>query len=154
MIASQVARWMLMVAALGAFAGCGTLRAIGNAEDGAGTEAMRVWDRWVESGGDIAAATTWERKVKDGVTVAEIEQAFESVAAEENIKAVGEMPLSKELEARSGEKQKFLKIYSYCSPTVAREMVEFSPPWPLTCRAVLPSWRRRTDCGSTRSTWT
>ncbi|HEY0846631.1 MAG TPA: DUF302 domain-containing protein [Noviherbaspirillum sp.] len=116
-----------MMATIGALAGCGTLRTMGNLEEGAGAEAMRIWDRWVASGGDIAVATTWERKVADGITVTEIEQALESVAAEDNIKAVGELPLSKELEARTGEKQKFLKVYSYCSPAIAKAMVEFSP---------------------------
>jgi uncharacterized protein (DUF302 family) len=111
----------------GLLTGCGTLRAIDNLEDGAGEQAMALWDRWVEAGGDIAAATTWERKVKAGVTIEEIEQAFTSVAAEDNIKAVGEFHLSKELEARSGQKEKFLKVYSYCSPSTARMMVDFSP---------------------------
>jgi uncharacterized protein (DUF302 family) len=124
---TRMARLSLVIVLLGPLAGCGTLRALGNAEEGAGAEALTVWSRWVESGGDIAAATTWERKVKDGVTVAEIEQAFASVAAEDNIKATGESALSEELEARTGEKQKFLKIYSYCSPLTARAMVDFSP---------------------------
>lgn len=139
MIARRITAWSLMMAMIGMLAGCGTVRTIGNLEEGAGTEAMRIWDRWIASGGDIAAATTWERKVKDGVTVAEIEQAFESVAAEDNIKAVGELPLSKELEARTGEKQKFLKVYSYCSPATARAMVEFSPHMAayLPCRVTV-----------------
>ena len=120
-------RVLLAGALLGALAGCGTMRAINNLEAGAGSEAMTVWQRWVEADGDIAAATTWERKVKAGVTVEEIEQAFTSVAAEDNIKAVGEFHLSKELENRSGQKQRFLKVYSYCSPEAARAMVDFSP---------------------------
>lgn len=111
----------------GFMTGCATFRAIGNTEDGAGAEALNVWSRWVDSGGDIAAATTWERKVQEGVTVLDIEAAFESVAAEDNIKAVGEMRLSDELAARTGEKQKFLRIYSYCSPPVARAMIDYSP---------------------------
>jgi uncharacterized protein (DUF302 family) len=107
--------------------GCGTLRAIGNLEDGAGAQAGQVWDRWVDSGGDIAVATTWERKVKPGVTVQDIEQALNSVAVEDNVKEVGTLPLSRELEARTGKPQRFLKVYSYCSPTIARQMVDFSP---------------------------
>ncbi len=107
--------------------GCGTLQTMSKVEDGAGKTALSLWSRWVESGGDIAATTTWERKVKPGVSIADIEQVFASVAAERNMKAVGEMPLSKELEARTGKKQKFLQVYSYCSPTVARQMVDFSP---------------------------
>jgi uncharacterized protein (DUF302 family) len=107
--------------------GCGTLQTAVKLEDGAGKTAMSLWSRWVESGGDIAATTTWERKVKAGVTIADIEQVFASVAAERNMRSVGELPLSKELEARSGQKQKFLQVYSYCSPNVARQMVDFSP---------------------------
>lgn len=107
--------------------GCGTISTLGKLEDGAGSEASKMWDRWVDSGGDIAVATTWERKVKDGVTVNDIEQVFTQIAAERNMKGVGELPLSKELEARTGQPQKFLKVYSFCTPATARIMVDFSP---------------------------
>ncbi|HEX8614414.1 MAG TPA: DUF302 domain-containing protein [Telluria sp.] len=106
---------------------CGTLGAAAQAEQGAGEEFARLWGRWADSGGDIAVAVTWERKVQAGVTVAEIEDAFASVAAEENLKMVGVLPLSAELHARSGQPQKFLKVYSYCDPATARAMVDFSP---------------------------
>lgn len=116
--------------------GCGTIRTIGNLEDGAGTQAAQVWDRWVESDGDIAAATTWARKVKPGVSADDIEQALNSVAIEDNVKEVGAFPLSRELEARTGKPQRYLKVYSYCSPTIARQMVDFSPAMAayLPCR--------------------
>jgi len=107
--------------------GCGTLGTMGKLEDGAGAEASKMWDRWIESGGDIAVATTWERKVKPGLTVQDIEQVFAQVSSERNMRNVGELPLSKELEARTGTEQKFLKVYSYCSPPTARLMVDFSP---------------------------
>jgi hypothetical protein len=118
---------LVLSLSLAGLSGCGTLNAVANAEQGAGTEAVRVWGRWTQSGGDIAAATTWERKVRPGVTVADIEGAFASVAAEDNIKAVGVLFLSKELAARSGKPEKFLKVYSYCDPATARAMVDFSP---------------------------
>ncbi len=86
-----------------------------------------MWDRWADSNGDIAVATTWDRKVKAGVTIEQIESALANVAAEDNMRAVGELPLSKELEQRSGKKEKFLKVYSYCTPATARTMVDFSP---------------------------
>ena len=113
--------------AIAMLSGCGTLRTIDKLEDGAGAEAGHIWQRWIDHDGDIAAAVTWERKVAPGVTVDQIEAAFNSVAAEDNMKAVGELPLSKELEARTGHKQKFLKVYAYCTPTTARKMVDFSP---------------------------
>lgn len=122
-----VFKTLIVAGWLTALSGCGTLSAIRNTESGAGAEAFNVWERWVDSEGDIAVATTWERKVKEGVTVAEVEQAFASVAAEDNIKMVGEFFVSRELEARSGKPERFLKIYSFCSPSVAKEMIAFSP---------------------------
>jgi len=127
----QFITWLLRGAALATLAasltGCGTVATLGKLEDGAGAEASKMWDRWVASGGDIAVATTWERKVKPGVTLEQIEQALASVSTESNIRPVGELPLSKELEARSGKPQKLLKVYNYCNPQTARKMVDFSP---------------------------
>jgi uncharacterized protein (DUF302 family) len=119
--------------------GCGTVRTAGKLEDGAGAEASRLWERWIAAGGDIAAATTWERKVAPGVSVEEVEEALTSVAAEDNVKEVGMLPLSRELEARTGKPQRFLKVYSYCSPEIARQMVDFSPHMAayLPCRITL-----------------
>jgi uncharacterized protein (DUF302 family) len=135
---STMKNGLKIIALMGAvlLTGCGSISTLGKLEDGAGTEANKMWDRWVESGGDIAVATTWERKVKDGVTIKDIENAFEQISAERNMKGVGELPLSKELEARTGVKQKFLKVYSYCTPATARLMVDFSPAMAayLPCR--------------------
>ncbi|MFC7461625.1 DUF302 domain-containing protein [Hydrogenophaga defluvii] len=125
-----IKRWMgvmlVGVAVLG-LGGCGTVNTISKLEDGAGGEAMRMWDRWVEGGGDIAIATTWERKVKDGVSAKDVEEILKLVAVERNMRDVGVLPLSKELEARSGKREKLLTVYSYCSPATARKMVDFSP---------------------------
>lgn len=118
--------WLPLLAAV-FLTGCGTISTMGKLEDGAGAEASRMWDRWIEAEGDIAVATTWERKVKTGVTINDLEQVLTQIAAERNMKGVGDLPLSKELEARTGKPQKFLKVYSFCTPTTAREMVDFSP---------------------------
>lgn len=126
-VRSSTIRLIGMLATLVSLAGCGSLATVGKLETGAGTEAGKMWDRWVDSGGDIAVATTWERKVKPGVTLEQIEQSFATVATELNFRPVGELPLSKELESRTGQKQKLLKIYSYCNPQTARKMVDFSP---------------------------
>ncbi|WP_226494567.1 DUF302 domain-containing protein [Hydrogenophaga taeniospiralis] len=118
---------LALAATLLATTGCGTLSTLGKLEDGAGGEASRMWDRWVDGQGDIAVATTWERKVKDGVSAKDVEEIFKLVAVERNMREVGVLPLSKELEARSGKKEKLLTVYSYCSPGTARRMVDFSP---------------------------
>lgn len=118
---------LAMAATVLATTGCGSLATISKLEDGAGGEASRMWDRWVEGNGDIAIATTWERKVKDGVSAKDVEDILKGVAVERNMRDVGTLPLSKELEARSGKKEKLLTIYSFCSPDTARKMVDFSP---------------------------
>lgn len=124
---NRILRGLPLLALVVMTTGCGTISTIGKLEDGAGAEASRMWDRWVDAEGDIAVATTWERKVKSGVTVNDIEQVLTQIAAERNMKGVGDLPLSKELEARTGKPQKFLKVYSFCTPSTAREMVDFSP---------------------------
>lgn len=125
-VLSKYLRWAPLIAAF-FLTGCGTISTMGKLEDGAAAEASRMWDRWVDAEGDIAVATTWERKVKEGVTVNDIESVFTQIAAERNMKGVGDLPLSKELEARTGKPQKFLKVYSFCTPATARMMVDFSP---------------------------
>ena len=125
-----IKRWMAAVLVGGVvlgLGGCGTVNTLSKLEDGAGGEAMRMWDRWVEGGGDIAIATTWERKVKEGVSAKDVEEILKLVAVERNMRDVGVLPLSRELEARSGKKEKLLTVYSFCSPGTARKMVDFSP---------------------------
>ena len=131
LVAATVASLML--------SGCGTISTMAKLESGAGAEASRKWDRWVEGNGDIAVATTWERKVAKGVTPNYIEQILKQVATERNMKDVGTLPLSKELEARTGQKQKLLTVYSFCTPTTARRMVDFSPHMAayLPCRVTV-----------------
>ncbi len=129
----------IAIAALVSLTGCGTIGTLSKLEDGAGAEASRMWDRWIEGNGDIAVATTWERKVKPGVTVKDIEGILTQVSSEKNMRDVGVLPLSKELAARSGKKEKLLTVYSFCTPTTARTMVDFSPHMAayLPCRVTL-----------------
>lgn len=137
---ANIVKSMLLVVALSELTGCGTIHAMRNLEEGSGGTFMDMWDKWVESEGDIAVATTWAMKVKPGVTVEDIENALATVATDENIKAVGVLPLSDELQARNPEtKQKMLRVISYCSPATARMMVDFSPAMAafLPCRVVI-----------------
>lgn len=134
---SKIIKALLIVLVLSELTGCGTIRAMRNLEEGSGSTFMDMWDKWVQSEGDIAVATTWAIKVKPGVTVADIEAALSTVATDENTKAVGVLPLSDELQARDPNvKQKMLRVISYCSPATARMMVDFSPAMAafLPCR--------------------
>ena len=137
----MLSRWLFSCFFLGTLflTGCGTISTIGKLEDGAGAEASKMWDHWIEGGGDIAVATTWEKKVKPGVTVEQVAQVLSLVASEHNMREVGILPLSKELEKRSGHPEKVLTIYSYCSPSIARHMADFSPNMAayMPCRVTL-----------------
>ncbi len=131
---------LFVILALSELTGCGTIHAMRNLEEGSGSTFMDMWDKWVKSEGDIAVATTWAVKVKPGVTTEDIENALNTVSADMNIKAVGVLPLSDELQARHPErKEKYLRVYSYCSPETARMMVDFSPSMAafLPCRIVV-----------------
>jgi uncharacterized protein (DUF302 family) len=138
-IVKRISLGLALATTLFAATGCGTISTMGKLEDGAGAEASRMWDRWIEAEGDIAVATTWERKVKPGLTGEDVEEILKLVAVERNMRDVGTLPLSKELEARSGKKEKLLTVYSFCSPGTARKMVDFSPHMAayLPCRVSL-----------------
>lgn len=89
--------------------------------------------------GSAVEATVWKRQVKDGLSVADVEDVMKSVASELNIKSVGELPLSQQVEAMTGQKQRFLKIYMYCNPLTAAKMVDYSDAYSayLPCRVSL-----------------
>ena len=41
----SLVKWVLVLAAVAGMTGCGTISTLGKLEDGAGSEAMRMWDR-------------------------------------------------------------------------------------------------------------
>lgn len=129
---------LALASAVSMLSGCGTMTAMGNLEDGAGSTFMTMWDRWVEAKGEIAYTTTWEMKVKEGVKLEDVIDAVNAVATNRNIKAVGELPLSKELQAR-GVKSGVLHVMSFCNPETARKMVDFAPNMSayLPCRVTI-----------------
>jgi uncharacterized protein (DUF302 family) len=116
----------VLAAGVATLSGCGTIKAMGNLEEGAGGTFMEVWDKWVKAEGDIAEATMWEMKVKDGVKLDEVKDAINAVATNRNIKNVGELPLSEELKAR-GINGGTIHVMSFCNPETARKMLDFSP---------------------------
>ncbi len=89
--------------------------------------------------GDIAKATVYKVEVAQDISPDEIVEALNSVANEMGIKPVGDLPLSKEVEARTGKKQPYVRVLSYCHPNIALEMVKFSMAYGayLPCRIVI-----------------
>jgi uncharacterized protein (DUF302 family) len=89
--------------------------------------------------GKSADATVWKVKVEDGLSAEEVEQTMKFVANEHNIKDVGELPLYKEIEAMSGQKSRFLKIYMFCNAMTALKMLDYSDAFSayLPCRVAM-----------------
>ena len=89
--------------------------------------------------GNGAEATVWKVQVADGLSVEDVEQTMRFVANEHNIKNVGELPLSEQVEVMTGEPQRFLKIYMFCNPLTAAKMVDYSDAFSayLPCRLSL-----------------
>ena len=97
-----------------------------------------MWDE-LKKYGTSADATVWKRALDEGVSPEDAAEAMSSVATELNIKAVGILPLSKEVEAKTGKKQRLLTIYQYCNPLTAMTMVEYSDAFSayLPCRIAM-----------------
>lgn len=85
---------------------------------------------------NAAEATVWKVPVAEDQSAEDVDETMRSVANEHNFKNVGELPLSAQVEAMTGEKQRYLKIYMFCDPLTAAKMVDFSDAFSayLPCR--------------------
>ena len=105
-------------------------------------KAIDVYGEMIETlleTGNAAEATVWKVPVEDDLTVEDVELAIRAVANELNIKNVGELPLSDQVEAMNGEKSRFFKIYMFCNALTAAQMLEYSDAYSayLPCRVSL-----------------
>ena len=89
--------------------------------------------------GNGAEATVWKRPVAEGLSPADVEETMRFVANEHNFKNVGELPLSEQVAAMTGEDQRFWKIYMFCNPLTAAKMIDYSDAFSayLPCRVAL-----------------
>lgn len=99
---------------------------------------MTMWKKLKESG-NSADATVVKYPLADGVSPEDAEEAMKFVANEHNIKAVGELPLSQQVQLETGKEQRFLKIYQFCNPQTAMKMVDYSDAFAayLPCRIAM-----------------
>lgn len=86
--------------------------------------------------GNSADATVWKVPLAEGVSWQDAEEAMKSVANELNMKGVGDLPLSDQVKAMTDQETRFFKIYQYCDPLIAAQMIEFSDAYSayLPCR--------------------
>lgn len=104
--------------------------------------AVQVYGELVEkivSTRNAAEATAWKVPVAEGLTPEEVEQSMKTVANELNISNVGELPLYKDVEAKSGQTYRFAKIYMFCNSLTAARMLDYSDAFSayLPCRITL-----------------
>jgi len=76
--------------------------------------------------GNLAEAMVWKVPVADGVTADQVEATMKSVASEHNIKEIGELPLSSEVQAITGHEQRYIKIFMFCNAMSASRMIAYN----------------------------
>ncbi len=86
--------------------------------------------------GNSAEAMVWKVPVSEDLTADDVEETMRFVANEHNIKNVGELPLSGQIEAMTGKESRYLKIYMFCNAMTALQMLDYSDAFSafLPCR--------------------
>ncbi len=130
-----------LVVVLGGLAGGAYVMRSG-ALSGFDPQAMRVYKEMaakIIETGSMVDATVWRTKVAEGITFEEVDQSIKTIANENNIKGVGELPLYKQVESMTGKKSRKIQIYMYCNPLTAVKMLDHSDAFAayLPCRVTL-----------------
>ncbi|MCU7851627.1 MAG: DUF302 domain-containing protein [Candidatus Thiodiazotropha sp. (ex Monitilora ramsayi)] len=86
-----------------------------------------------------AEASIWKVQVNEDLSPEEVEETMKFVANEHNMSNVGELPLSKDIEAKMGGSYRFVKIYLFCNSLTAAKMLDYSDAYSayLPCRITL-----------------
>ncbi|MET0083755.1 MAG: DUF302 domain-containing protein [Sedimenticola sp.] len=105
-------------------------------------DAPRVYQELVENilaSKNAAEATIWKYQVAEGLSPEEVEETMKFVANEHNMSNVGELPLYKDVEAKSGKPYRFVKIYMFCNSLTAAKMLDYHDAFSayLPCRITL-----------------
>ena len=92
-------------------------------------------EKLIESGSAVDAMVI-KIKVEEGVSAEDLDTSILSIANELNIKNVGELPLSKQVEAMSGKTYRHVKIYLLCNAMTAASMLDYNDSFSafLPCR--------------------
>ncbi len=90
----------------------------------------------VYASGSAVDAMVVKVKVEEGLTAEDVEVSIRTIANELNIKNVGELPLSKQVEAISGKPFRYVKIYLLCNAMTAASMLNYNDAFSsfLPCR--------------------
>ncbi len=111
---------------------------LNNFDPEAGKVYMELAKNVLESGNG-ADATVWKVPVNEDLSADDVEETMKFVANELNMSNVGELPLYKDVEAKTGQSYRFVKIYMFCNSLIAKEMLDYSDSFSayLPCRITL-----------------
>ena len=112
-----------------------TLDAIDTFDEQAIDIYSRFIEKTLETGSPIEAMVI-KVKAAEGLTAADLETSIHTISNELNIKNVGELPLSKQVEAMSGKPYRYVKIYLLCNAMTAANMLNYNDAFVsfLPCR--------------------
>lgn len=107
-------------------------------DEGAQKAYMELFERLIETGSAVDAMV-WKREVAEGLTPEDVETSMKSVANGLNLAKVAELPLYKDVEAKTGKPFRFVKIFMFCDSLTAAEMLAYSDAYvsQLPCRISL-----------------
>jgi len=102
-------------------------------------KAIDIYSRFIEktlTTGSPLDAMIIKVKAADGLTVEDLQASIRTVANELNIKNVGELPLSEQVEAMTGQPYRYVKIYLLCNAMTAASMLNYNDAFAsfLPCR--------------------
>lgn len=89
--------------------------------------------------GSTIDALVYKVPVKAGLNAEDVDKSIVSIANELNIKNVGELTLSRQVEAISGKPYRFIKIYLLCDAMTAASILNYNDAYAsiLPCRISL-----------------
>jgi uncharacterized protein (DUF302 family) len=107
-------------------------------DPGAGRVFLELAEQTVKTQ-NAAEASIWKIPVAEDLSPDDVEEAMKSVANELNMSNVGELPLYKDIEAKSEKPYRFVKIYLFCNSLTAAKMLDYSDAYAayLPCRITL-----------------
>jgi uncharacterized protein (DUF302 family) len=89
--------------------------------------------------GDMISRSVIKIPLAKGVSMDDAVESMKSKANFINMKLVGELPLSKQVEATTGQPERRMTIYQFCDAMTAKQMVDFNIDFAayLPCRISL-----------------
>ena len=125
----------LILVAVAAFKIFPIMEKLGTFEDKAIETYSGFAEQLMDSGSAVDAMVI-KIKVEEGVSAEDLDTSILSIANELNIKNVGELPLSKQVEAMSGKAYRHVKIYLLCNAMTAASMLDYNDSFSafLPCR--------------------